>query len=242
LRARFTESGYVYMANHADCNCSNAPCDCDEPVVPGTALALSAGTSQIASTRISKGDARALARYCSTNNCSQSSVLRQFVVQLAKGGAAADPNEQLAAVRAALGLGKDASRAEIAETVDALFTLIGGDPADAPADGDPLAAAAEPKPPANPLATLSKTEQAFCIKHKLSAAQFAAKKASAVRRVASAKPARAALSRAVDAPAVAVRPFTREEIAWGERHQIPRAELRATLAARAAKATRRSGQ
>lgn len=128
------------------CNCSNARCDCHEPVEPRTALALSAGGSTVVGTRLTKGVARELARYCASRNCTQSEVLRKFVLSLAKkaGEPAADPGEAIAAVIKALGLQPDASHQQIVDAVDAL--LGSGPSPEGGADG--LAEGGDPPPPA----------------------------------------------------------------------------------------------
>ena len=71
-------------------------------------------------------------------------MIRRCLVALA-----AAPSDTAAAgldtIRKALGLEPDAGRAEIVDALDALYTLIGGDPADAP-PVDPLAAAPDAPP------------------------------------------------------------------------------------------------
>lgn len=73
-------------------------------------------------------------------------LIRRLLVSLAAAPADA-ADSSLVAIRNALGLEPDAGRAEIVEALDALFTLIGGDPADA-APIDPMASAADMPPPA----------------------------------------------------------------------------------------------
>jgi len=164
-------------------------------------------------------------------------LLRRLLVSLAS-DPAGTANAGLDTIRSALGLEPDAGRQEIVDAIEALFTLIGGDPADAPPP-DPMAAAAS-APPVK-ASKLTDAQRAALKRRNLpeTDAMFAALKKTMTRGAA---PARAALSRAVDAPATPAVPraFTAAEIAFGERHRIPRTDLRATLAERASKATRRA--
>lgn len=136
-------------------------------------------------------------------------------------------------------LGIDASIATPDEAFQALRPLLEDMLAPAP-EGDALTEVAEPAPPPG-FTALSKTEQDYCTRHKLTADQFAARKAGAVRRAGegtraiahSAAPARAA------APAQ-VLPLTAAQIAHCDRAGIAGPERRKYLADRAAKAVRKA--
>ena len=227
--------------------------------MPNSGLALTAGASTVVGARINRGTARELARFCESHDCSQSSVIREFVSQLTKSPRTAElvklakgDSPDATKYRALLDLlGIDDPDTATTSTIqDAIKALLEANPpagdAAGPEAADPLQAAPDPVPPkpgkpptpAVAASKLSKNEQDYCAKHKLTQAAFLAKKAASVRHVSGKAPAPAPAP-APATPAVP-RAFTREEIAFGERHRIPRNELRATLAERASKSTRRA--
>lgn len=186
-------------------------CSCNTPVEPGSRLDNhSAGASRVLGVRVSQGFARELAKVCSAQGCTQSDMMRIALSRLAK---PQDAATKLSAVVAALGLEDGATRQQVTDAVGALFDEL-GDPGSADAGTPALDDTAAPQPPADPMA-LSKSEQDYCTRHKLSATAFAAKKNAATRsthqRVAPARVAETVeLSRAeIARQAAALSPATR---------------------------------
>jgi phage I-like protein len=138
-------------------------------------------------TRVTSETAAVFRLLAKQANVAPGVMIRRCLVALAAAPADA-ADSSLVAIRKALGLEPDAGRGEIVEALDALFTLIGGDPADAPAS-DPTAASAPPAP-----AKLSKDEARACARHGLvpTPANFEKLKRSMVRTT-ERKPARAAV-------------------------------------------------
>jgi hypothetical protein len=150
------------------------PCDCKQPADSDPALRMIVAPVQNrVNARLDKAAARALAKYCSKNRCSQSAALRSALVHLAS-ATDTDPGIALQRVAEALSeaLGKpiDASPDAVRAATDELIRSL-----DAGAPPEASTPAAD--------APLSRAARSYCEKHNITAGEFAARKAALKRQV-----------------------------------------------------------
>jgi hypothetical protein len=116
-----------------------------QPLVAASKGSLTRGGSTVIRARITKDTAAVFCALARKRGTTPGALIRKFLVSLASSPHdAADKSLDL--VREALGLEADAGRAEIVESLDSLFGLV-GDEASEPVP-DPLQSSAAPEPPA----------------------------------------------------------------------------------------------
>lgn len=101
---------------------ANRKCDCHQLADPdsmGTIGSMARAANKVIGGRVTNDTARAVAQYCSTHNCSQSTALRKALALLSS--TSDDPEAALEALRELLNLDPAASQEDAVAAVQALF-------------------------------------------------------------------------------------------------------------------------
>jgi len=139
------------------------------------------------SARLDQRSADLLALYCSKNRCTRSVAIRSAIGG-ALGNADSEASRVFDAIVEALGLSGDASGEEIVDSIEALLKELEADEAAQPAPKPTVSAsraraiaAGEAALASRRAKPLSKEALAYCAKQRITHAEFAARKARAVR-------------------------------------------------------------